>query len=215
VRASRWPSNNDMKLTGGEGRSRGRWARHPASRVQGPRQRREAPLAAGLGVSWIVDDQVKPKGPRMAARKRRQAAKVALIQEALASEDPLASLREVIAEKNHQQKVVVWVYAGILETNSAGLTILFERFTPPEIIQIERGLVEVGATQAASDLLALRRKFESAIDGGATRDHASEAVHESSIGKAANRRCEGHVEEMEAKLLEYCRAHVEELGDEA
>jgi hypothetical protein len=138
--------------------------------------------------------------------------KLAVIRKALASSDPLGNVREAIAEENKTQKVVVWAFACILETNSAGLTILFERFTLPEIARIERTLAEIGASRTLADLRALLEVFQMARDRGVPRFDASDALNESAIGRAANKRGQAQVAEMEAKLLEYCKAHEQELA---
>jgi hypothetical protein len=149
---------------------------------------------------------------RMVAKKARVTARMAMIRDALASSEPLASVREVIAESNREQKTVVWAYACLLEANSAGLTILFDRFTPAEIGRIERALVEIGATGTASNLRSLRQAVEKTIAGGASRAKASEALGDSATGKAIDSDHHAQVQEIEAKLLAYCAEHERELA---
>jgi hypothetical protein len=145
-------------------------------------------------------------------RPKPQTTRLAAIRKALASDDPLSGVREAIAEENKQQRVVVWAYACILETSSAGLTILFERFTPPEILKIERALAAIGAAQTAADLRTLRQAFENAVDAGSSREDASDGLHESAAGRAINRKYERQAQEMEARLLAYCAEHERELA---
>jgi hypothetical protein len=145
-------------------------------------------------------------------RPKPRTTRLAAIRKALASDDPLASVREAIAEENKEQMVVVWAYACILETSSAGLTILFERFTPPEIVKIERALAAIGAAQTAADLRILRHDFEKAVDAGSSREDASDALSGSATGRTIDRKCELQVQEMEARLLAYCAEHERELA---
>jgi hypothetical protein len=52
------PPNNEMRLTGGEGSSRRRWACHAASRVQGPPSVvQEAPPVADVGVGPTLGER--------------------------------------------------------------------------------------------------------------------------------------------------------------
>ena len=151
----------------------------------------------------------------MPAKRSRSTQRLATIRKALAGDDTfeaLSSIRELIVEKGKQQQVVVWVYACILETNSAGLSILFDRFTPREISRFERALREIGSTRTAADLPTLRESVEQAVDDGLSRLDASESVHESPLGRAIAKRTERQVGEMEAKLLAYCVAHLNELA---
>jgi hypothetical protein len=147
---------------------------------------------------------------------RRQAAadrgRLSKLKKALSSGDPLPQVRELIAERNKEQQVVVWAYACILEVNSAGLTIAFDRFTPPELAKIGAALREIGATQTLADLALLRRAFDDATEHGMSRMEASEAVTESALGRERGRAHEAHVQEMEGRLLAYCREKVEQLA---
>jgi hypothetical protein len=148
------------------------------------------------------------------AKKPRPTLRLTTIRRALASGDrfeAITAIREAIAEKNREQKIVVWVYACILETNSAGLTILFDRYTPPEITKMERALVESGAAGTAADLRTLRQELETAVDGGMTREDAIELLQESKVARAIDRAHEAHVQEMETRLWEYCAKHDEKL----
>jgi hypothetical protein len=140
------------------------------------------------------------------------AAQLRRVRRALATKEPLVNVREAIAERNREQKVVVWAFACILETGAAGLPILLDRFTRAELGRIEAALEEIGARVAVKELRALRRAFEKARGAGKSRYVASDAVGGSRLGRAVTRRHATHVEEMEARLLAYCRQHVERLA---
>lgn len=149
----------------------------------------------------------------MAARKKASgSARLKLIEAALRSDDPLGNIREIIAEKNQQQQTVVWVFACILETGSAGLSIMFDRFSSAELAKLDRGLVEIGATETADDLRALRAAVDEAAESGKSREDAAESVSACAQGRAVDRKHEAHVKEMETKLLAYCEEHVGELA---
>jgi hypothetical protein len=155
------------------------------------------------------------RASRAGAGKGPAHARLATIRKALASADAfsaLTTIREAIAEENGAQKVVVWAHACILETSSAGLTILFDRFTLPEIGRIERALVRIGAARTASDLKGLRTVFERAVDGGRPALDAADDLNESELGKTMDKAYRAHVQEMETKLLAYCAQHAQELA---
>jgi hypothetical protein len=143
----------------------------------------------------------------LAARSR-----IAVVETALASSEPLAKVREVIAETNKEQRVVVWAFACVLETHSAGLLILLDRFTGAELGRMEKALDAIGAKRTLADLRKLRRAFEAARHSGQSTDNAPEAVDRSALGRAIARTREAHVREVEERLLSFCKAHVAELA---
>ncbi len=141
--------------------------------------------------------------------------KVAELRAALVSDDfPLAQFRELMPEGSPEQDVVVFVFAAILDTNSAGLYILLDRYDSDELNIICKGLQTVGATETLTDLQALRRAFGNAVASGLDQFQASDQVAESEMGRALSNKTELHVGEMESKLLKYCRDNVEILARE-
>ena len=84
------------------------------------------------------------------------ASRLEALRAALASEDPLASVREAIEEDNRDQQVVVWAFACLLETNSAGLSVVFDRFDESELERIAEALAAVGASRTLADLRAMQ-----------------------------------------------------------
>ena len=145
----------------------------------------------------------------MATRGR---SRIAVVEKALASSEPLAKVREAIAETNEEQRVVMWAFACLLETNSAGLSILLDRFTGPELGRMEKALDTIGAKRTLADLRKLRQAFVAARHSGQSRDDAAEAVDRGALGRASARAREAHVREMEDRLLSFCKAHVAELA---
>ena len=59
--------------------------------------------------------------------------KVKKLQHALRSEDPLSKIRDLLAETNEEQAVVMWVYSCMQETDAAGIAIVFDRFEYEEV----------------------------------------------------------------------------------
>ena len=150
--------------------------------------------------------------PAKAAKKGPDRRRIAAIEKALASDDPLGRVREVISEKGKEGQVVVWAFGCLLETNSATLTMLFDRFAPAEIAKIERALDAIGAVNTGRDLKSLREALAALMDSGVRRSDASDQLDSSPPAKAIKRRSDVHVQEIERHLLAYCRAHVRELA---
>ena len=98
---------------------------------------------------------------------------------------------------NETQQVVVYAYACILETNSAGLSILFDRFSRAERRSMASALAAIKATATLRALRSLERAF--------AREKAPET-------RSVDRQSDKLVAEMEAGLLRFCEAHVVELA---
>jgi 2-keto-4-pentenoate hydratase/2-oxohepta-3-ene-1,7-dioic acid hydratase in catechol pathway len=104
-----------------------------------------------------------------------------------------------------------WAYACILETHSAHLSILFERFDGAERAQIAQALEQIGASQTLADLRALGAVFDAGVAAGLDPADASELLTEDRASVAIGRRYQEHVKEMEAALLDFCRRRVDDL----
>jgi hypothetical protein len=127
-----------------------------------------------------------PEGPRP-----RPAVRLKALQHALAKGD-LEKVRALVPDRpgNAKQRTLVYVYACILETNSAGLGILRDRFSAGERRRIAAALRVVGATRTRASQLRMEKRRLSAIEPPTER----------------------LVREMEEKLLAFCRAHAAELA---
>jgi hypothetical protein len=138
------------------------------------------------------------------------------LQKALAVDDTfdaLTTIRELIADDGaNEQEVVVYAYACILETSSAGLSILFDRFDDVELAKIDRSLESIGATQTLNELRGLTGAFRGLVAKGLKRLDAAETLVEQPDTQRVDRASDAHVEEMEQKLLEFCRQNVEALA---
>ncbi len=151
-------------------------------------------------------------GTTVAGKKQRLAA----VEKALAckkASDALEKLRALVPDDGDDaQEVVVYGYACILETNSAGLSILFERFDDAELEKVRRSLEAIGAVRTLAALSGLLESFASAIAGGKSRLDACEWLSAQSIPQRVDQESETHVSEMEGKLVAFCRARAEELA---
>ena len=142
----------------------------------------------GEGSSIIA---AMPPAPRVPAKRR-----LALFEKAFKAKDPatsLARIRDLVPDEgNAAHDVVVYGHACILETNSAGLSIVFDRFDAKERARIARALKQIGAVKTLKDFEILRARRSAA--------------------RLIDRKSDAHVREMESKLLAFCRKHVDELA---
>jgi hypothetical protein len=141
---------------------------------------------------------------------QRKPTRLEQLRALLSSDDALGAVREAIDEDNREQQVVVWVYACILETNSAGLSIVFDRFDDEEVAIMANGLEAIGAERTLSDLRALQAALARAVGLGRTRREAADEIATMAEGRGG--RSNAQVDEMEQQLLAFCRAHVESLA---
>jgi hypothetical protein len=142
--------------------------------------------------------------------------RLAELQQALAVDevfDALSKIRELIPDDGaNEQEVVVYAFACILETSSAGMSILFDRFDDAELSKIDRSLEKIGATQALNDLRGLTTAFRGLVAKGMKRLDAAETLIEQPETQRMDRASDVQVEEMEQKLLEFCRQNVGALA---
>lgn len=148
----------------------------------------------------------------MLTARGSNARRLEVLRAALASKDPLSAVRGAIEEDNPDQQVVVWAYACILETNSAGLGIVFDRFEEPEVARIAKALEAIGASKTLSDLRVLQAAVAQGEASGLSRLDASEALEDQAEPRRIQRQFESQVAEMEACLLSYCRDHLDSLA---
>jgi hypothetical protein len=146
------------------------------------------------------------------ASKLSPKTRLARLEKALESEDPLPVIRELIPDDGtNEQSVVVYAFPCILETGSGGLSILLDRFDDDELARITSSLKSIGANRTLADLQQLRAALQQGVAAGQDRIDAAELVARES-GKGIDQQADAHVREMEEKLLEFCRGHLEELA---
>ena len=145
-----------------------------------------------------------------------RAKSVAAIRKALRSNDPveaLANVRALVPDDGEgPQQVVVYAYASILEVNSAGLSILFDRFEDDELARCRTAFEVIGARRTLADFRALHALFAQALAEGKDRFAASEWLLEHPDCRTIDRQSEIHVGELESALLAYCQGHIEEIA---
>jgi hypothetical protein len=129
----------------------------------------------------------------------------------LASDDPLGEVGVLVDEDTKLGQVCRYAFACILETNSAELPILFDRFEDEELSHIENALEVIQATKTLEDYRTLKPAFEAAIARGSDLQDASDAVARKPELAALGSRYKAQVAEMERQLISFCRAHVGEL----
>ena len=139
--------------------------------------------------------------------------RLARLKKALASADPLPNIRALIPDDGpNEQSVVVHAFACILETGSGRLSIVLDRFDDDELDRISSSPEIIGATRTLAHLQRLRSALPRASAAGQTRLDAVEFVAGQSGTKLIDRDADVHVREMEKKLLDFCRGHLEELA---
>jgi hypothetical protein len=133
------------------------------------------------------------------------------LDRALASADPLGEVAALVDESAAVGQVFKFAFACILETNSAELPILFDRFEGDDLRRVEQALETIEATKTLEDYRTLKRIFEAALASGVDPLDASGVVASRPEAAALGRRHKTHVAEMERQLVSFCRAHVGDL----
>ena len=141
---------------------------------------------------------------------------VAAIRKALQSDDPveaLAAVRSLVPDDGEgPQQVVVYAYACILEVNSAGLSILFDRFEDDELARCQAAFEAIGAERTQADFRTLHALYAHALAKGKDRLAASEWVVEHPDARLIDRQSDMYVNELESALLAYCDRHAEDIA---
>jgi hypothetical protein len=133
------------------------------------------------------------------------------LERALASDDPLGEVGALIREDTSAGQTFKWAFACVLETHSAELPILFDRYVDDDLRHIEEALEAIQATATLEDYRILKRAFDAAVSSGLDRLDASDAVANAPELAPVARRYKAHVAEMERQLVGFCRARVGEL----
>ncbi len=136
------------------------------------------------------------------------------IREALNSDDPLDNIRAEIHMCSDEQILFAHVYAGLTEVNSAGVSILWDRFPFEQADLLMKHLREIKAPKTLTALQALRDFITERLGQKPDEDAVFDLVGSEEFEAAARPydvQYRGYVEEMEHRLLEYARAHVAAL----
>ncbi len=135
----------------------------------------------------------------------------ARLRQALSADDPLAAIEGLIDDTTAAGQVFRHAFACLLETHSAGLPILFDRFEEDDLRRVEAALAAIEATRTLADYRTLKAAFDAAVASGMDPLDASEAIAEKPELKRIGRGHKMHVAELERQLLAFGQAHVEQL----
>lgn len=151
--------------------------------------------------------------PAKHARKMSQKTRLARLRMALASTDPLWRIRQLLPDDGeNEQAVVIYAHACLLETNAAGLSIVFDRFDPEELDRIGAALKAIKASKSLTAFRQLRRLLSSEIKAGRNAIDAGEWMAAKPAVRRIDKGSDALVEEMERQLLAFCRSHIDELA---
>jgi hypothetical protein len=138
------------------------------------------------------------------------------IREALDSEDPLSNIIGELSGFTRERKVFETVYAGLLEINSAGVAILWDRLTLAEVDRLAGHLKEIGANQTYKALKEIRRFIVSRLGDPPDDDDLFELVGSEEFenqSRPYDVQFETLVREIEDKLMDYAKENVESLEE--
>src|SRR5262245_53324701 len=135
--------------------------------------------------------------------RKNKPSRLAQLERALGNRDPLGELNLLVNDKLEPGKTFGFAYACILETNSATLAILFDRFTRSQLERTEKVLKKIGAIATLADFRALKGRFDQSIAKGMPSSEASAALDERKELRAIARKSAAHTSEMEERLLAF------------
>ncbi|HJU41223.1 MAG TPA: hypothetical protein VJ691_00355 [Vicinamibacterales bacterium] len=153
------------------------------------------------------------KVQRPAKTKRSGPQQLTRLKAALKSDDPLPKIVEIIPNDGRGERAtVVDAYGCLLETNSGGLSMIFDRFGGDEFEQMMDAVERIGAARTLRDLKALRRVWKRAATAGEDQFEAADAVARYAKTNKIDAARATHVRELERQLVKFCKAHVEDLA---
>jgi hypothetical protein len=147
----------------------------------------------------VIDSVVKPK-------------KMSL-ETALRSTDPLGNINNNLAGTSEAQKTFRLLYASILEVNSAGVSMLFDRFSKREIETIYSRFEELNAQRLCRAIDAVRQAIEVQFGPRPSRRQVREFLDSSPPEIRCLDADRKIVEEMEASLLAHTARSLQDLKD--
>ncbi len=136
------------------------------------------------------------------------------IREALEADDPLGSIRSELWGYTEEQRIFELVHGAILEVNSGGVSMLWDRLPFDEIDRLAQYLEGMGAQQTYLAIKEIRGFIVTAVGDPPGREALFDLVGSPEFEKMArpfDLQFEAMVEEMEGKLLEFAQANVESL----
>lgn len=137
------------------------------------------------------------------------------IEEALQSKDPLGNINNNLSGKSKSQKAYRLLYAAILEVNTAGVAILFDRFTDREIGTIYKKYRELNAHRLCNAIDDLKNIIKKELGAKSSKNKISNFFNSTPIRevKAIYKKNNDIVDEMEKQLTEFAGNNINELKD--
>ncbi len=141
--------------------------------------------------------------------------RLAALKKALTHSDPITAVRKLCRDDGPEaQQVVVYAFSAIVETGSAGLSILFDRFDDDaELNKVGAALEAIGATRSQADFQTLHQAYcQTLAEEGQDQFDAAAVAAELGESQGIDRRAAEHAEEMERQLEAFCREHLEKIA---
>lgn len=136
------------------------------------------------------------------------------IREALETDDPLSNIRAELWGYTEEQRVFELVHGAILEVNSGGVSMLWDRLTFDEIDRLAEYLEQMGAQETCMAIKEIRGFVVAALGDPPGEEALFDFIGSDEFEKMArpfDLKFETMVEEMESKLLEFAKANVRSL----
>jgi hypothetical protein len=137
------------------------------------------------------------------------------ISQALASNDPLINLRNEMSGSNSEQRLFINVYGAMLDIDSAGVSILWDRNPFAEVDRLAQQLREIRALDTLAAIKELRSLMVQRLGDPPDQDKLYDFIMEGefeSMAKIHDLKAMRMADEIEARLLEYARANAHKLG---
>jgi hypothetical protein len=137
------------------------------------------------------------------------------ISQALASNDPLINLRNEMSGSNSEQRLFINVYGAMLDIDSAGVSILWDRNPFAEVDRLAQQLREIRALDTLAAIKELRSLLVQRLGDPPDQDKLYDFIMEGefeSMAKIHDLKAMRMADEIEARLLEYARANAHKLG---
>ena len=141
---------------------------------------------------------------------RKPADARAALEAALASAHPLEPIMEAVDIDRQPGRMFNMAHAFMLETYSATMSILFDRFDRSELDEMTEALATVGAERTLADWRVVRASFDRRVEGGSDPYDASLELGEDPALRPLLSGFAEQADEIRERLLAY-EAHWDEL----
>jgi Cys-tRNA synthase (O-phospho-L-seryl-tRNA:Cys-tRNA synthase) len=145
-----------------------------------------------------------------AFRHMNEPAGIMTISQALDSDDPLSNIMNELSGRNKEQRLFRDVFGAILDINSAGPSILWDRISFSEVDQLLEYLNEIEALKTRGAIMEMREFIVSRLGDRPDEDELFDFVMSDefeNIARPHDLKYESMVDEMEERLLEFAEAN--------